>query len=163
MKKYLILLFLILCFFTGCDNNKDETEINLNTHEQSEETKEEFSQEKQKIINTVYKYLIDNKYIDESKLEEFNITKILKQGYYESNKDVFNIQFNCNYKCKDNNDSCILKNGTQSSWLTRLSENEDEEDYAFVFEYDLKEHKVIGKWRAIPMNSDYIQVVEEIK
>ncbi len=152
MKKKIITLLLLLLIITGC-GKKDETDSATKSMNAQNEIKE-----------TMYEYLITHYYLDDENISSFEINTIYKKGYYKSNKDIYYLQFYCNYECKDGTDSCILNNKSEPyppKWLFETEDNE-EGNYTFSFEYDIRNNKVMGRRGSSGKDTDFKQINEMI-
>lgn len=153
-KKNIIMIFfmilisiigiLLYCLFKKNDSN----------YVSKENTNIEFNEQEKHIIDLVYKRLNILDYFDQNNLEYFDIKSIWVLGYFESSSNIFHLQVNYDYKCKD---------GTQNCDNTDENAKYDEYIHAFRVKVDLNDSDYIEKVDkfATTINSDWIGYDEE--
>lgn len=113
------------------------------TDEENQETKEsaniEFNEKEKHIVDLVYNKLNILDYFDQNNLEYFEVKSIWVLGYFKSSSNIFHLQINYDYQCKD---------GTQNCDNTDERAKYDEFIHAFRVKVDLND-------------SNYIEMVEK--
>lgn len=121
--------------------------------QEEKEPVKEFNETEKHIIDLVNNKIKILEYFDQDNLEEFKITDIWGDGYYASSDNIWYLQVNYEFKCKD---------GTIKCNHVRKFLSEDDSLYAFLVKIDLNDRNFIEKINglSIPFESDWVSTSE---